>query len=257
MNELRFLLFRIGIRISVLVLGAVVLAAVCHADDGSTLEILMGPSGIPTPNAADVAAFNSLYNPGFDGMTDVLTTPETFDYGPSVTEGEQILISTVESDWDNGDFSAADPLVIGGYSQSAVIASDAEQALYNYGIPSDAIHFDLIGDTASAQGGFLNTIAEEPFWSSLLTDLGWSNLIGNTTPDDLYPTTVYTIDGDAWADAVANAWNGDYLHYDYLGLSPTEIADATTVVNGMTTYIDIATPVDWITPFLDEIGMGL
>ena len=73
-----------------------------------------------------------------------------------MAEGEQDLISAVTQQYDAGDFSAADPLTIFGSSQSAVVASLAEQQLADDGIPSDALRFVLIGDTSSAEGGFLN-----------------------------------------------------------------------------------------------------
>jgi hypothetical protein len=56
----------------------------------------------------------------------------------------------------------------------------------------------MIGDTASVQGGFLNTWAETPIGEKILDDFGWQNLVGDTTPDNLYPTEVYTINGDFW-----------------------------------------------------------
>lgn len=254
------------------VLGAV-LAAVARADSddlvGSDIALVMGPSDIPTPSTAEVNAFDRLYlEPnGFTGQVEVLTTPETYDYGPSVAEGTQDLVNKVEAMWNAGDFSASDPLTIGGYSQSAVIAGDAEQTLYQYGIPTDAIHFVLVGDTAAATttdtgastgvGGFLETWAETPTGQALLNDIGWSNLIGHPTPDQFYQTLAYDIHGDYWADFVNEAWNGKDLHYDYMGLTPADIADATTVVDGMTTYVDIATPADWLTSLFDALATGI
>ena len=36
--------------------------------------------------------------------------------------------------------------------------------------------------------------------NSILTVLGLDGVLGNLTPDDLYPTTIYTLDGDGVAD---------------------------------------------------------
>jgi hypothetical protein len=71
--------------------------------------------------------------------------------------------------------------------------------------------------------------------------LGWQNLVGDTTPDNLYPTEVYTINGDFWADYANAASNGQELHDAYLGLTSAEIDSATQVVDGLTTYYDIPT----------------
>ncbi len=135
----------------------------------------------------------------------------------------------------------SDPLTIFSYSQSSVSDSLAEQQLANDGIPTDALRFVMIGDTASAQGGFLNTLAETPIGQQIPDDFGWQNLVGNTTPDNLYPTEVYTIDGDFWADYADAASDGQQLHDAYLGLTSAEIDSATQVVDGMTTYYDIPT----------------
>src|ERR1700730_11226299 len=118
---------------------------------GSTDALVMGPTGFPDP--ADYPGFLSTVDQlyldplGFEGQSTALMTPETFDFGPSVAEGEQDLISAVTQQYDAGDFSAADPLTIFGYSQRAVVASLAEPQLADDGIPSDALRFVLIGDT--------------------------------------------------------------------------------------------------------------
>ena len=73
--------------------------------------------------------------------------------------------------------------------------------------------------------------------NTLLTDLGFDGVLGNLTPDDLYPTTIYTLDGDGVADFQQDYTAGGLLetlvnlfvqHVEYLGLTPTQIADATT-----------------------------
>lgn len=101
------------------------------------------------------------------------------------------------------------------------------------------------------------------------------------TPNDLYNTTVYTLtdttpggtasDGVAdwqvdWNNALAanngNAWSalGSALyafvttHVEYLGLTPTEIADQTSSVDGMTTTIDIANPTNWTSAWAAGLG---
>lgn len=148
-----------------------------------------------------------------------------------MAEGEQDLISAVTQQYDAGDFSAADPLTIFGYSQSAVVASLAEQQLVDDGIPSDALRFVLIGDTSSAEGGFLNAFigslpTEDQSGAIEIADLlGLGNLLGATAPDNLYPTDVYTITNDGWADWPSNidtSLTADYLAYNGLSLEHLE-----------------------------------
>ena len=248
--------------------AAVALAGAANADDGSdflsgsTNALILGSTGIPTPDAAYISDAEKLYlDPnGYDGTTAstlALTTPESEDFGPSVTQGEEDLVNAVVADYDAGDMDChasgvcSDPLTIFSYSQSSDIDSLAEQQLAADKIPTDALRFVMIGDSASAQGGFLNTLAETPIGTKILDDLGWQNLVGDTTPNNLYPTEVYTIDGDFWADPLhAGGSNGTILqdvylglalHAAYLGLTPAEIDSATPVVEGMTTYFDIPT----------------
>jgi hypothetical protein len=257
---------------AVLTIGGFVSAPPVTADialtaflSGSTDALVMGPTGFSDP--ADYPGFLSTVDQlyldplGFAGQSTALTTPETYDYGTSVPEGEQDLISAVTQQYDAGDFSAADPLTVFGYSQSAVVASLAEQQLADDGIPSDALRFVLIGDTSSAEGGFLNTFIgslpteDQPGVIELADLLGYGSLLGATTPDNLYPTDVYTITNDGWSDWPSNietslradhlAFNGLFEeHLEYLGLTPEMISSATHTVDGLTTYFTIADPTD-------------
>ena len=152
-----------------------------------------------------------------------LTTPETDDFGPSVTQGEDDLINAVVADYDAGDMHCdasgvcSDPLTIFTYSQSSAIAALAEQQLEADKIPSDALRFVMLG----------------------------ANPTG--VPDNLYPTEVYNINGDYYAQpgsdgtTLTGIENGMLAHDAYLGLTPAEIDSATQVVEGMTTVYDIPT----------------
>jgi hypothetical protein len=256
------------------VFAAVLGMGSAHADDGgaaflsgSTEALIMGPSGFPTPDAEYLSSADQIYlNPlGFprDGMTVALTTPETEgNFGPSVTAGETDLTSAVLAEWHAGDFSASDPLTIMGYSQSAVIASLDEKTLANDGIPPDALRFVLIGDTSSAEGGFLSTWGDKPIGEEILTLLGDSNLIDSTTPDNLYPTDVYTLRGDGWADwdNGANLLGMISTHLEYFGLTAQDIASATlTNVDGLTDYYSLADPANLLETLLTaatNAGLG-
>ena len=111
----------------------------------------------------------------------------------------------------------SDPLTIFTYSQSSAIASLAEQQLADDKIPTDALRFVMLG----------------------------ANPTG--VPDNLYPTEVYNIHGDFWAEpgTLGTTWQdillGMVLHDAYLGLTPAEIDSATSVVEGLTTVYDIPT----------------
>jgi len=80
-----------------------------------------------------------------------------------------------------------------------------------------------LGDSASAEGGFLNSYIDSPSTSSEPVKC-WALL----TPDDLYPTQVFSLSGDGWAnyDNGANDLGMYSDHLEYLGLTSQEIASA-------------------------------
>src|ERR1700710_295676 len=103
--------------------------------DGSTNAIVMGPTFIPDPTTfpgyIPGAVMEYLQPLGFSdtGTVIPLVTEESPDFGPSIPSGVSTLVHTIETGYDAGDFSATDPLTVFGYSQSAVVASLAEQEL--------------------------------------------------------------------------------------------------------------------------------
>jgi PE-PPE domain len=213
--------------------AAVALAGAANADNsdflsGSANALVLGPTGIPTPDAAYISDAENLYlDPnGYDGTTAstlALTTPETYDFGSSVPQGETDLINAVVADYDAGDMDCntagvcSDPLTIFTYSQSSAVASLAEQQLVADKIPDDALRFVMLGANPSG------------------------------VPDNLYRTEVYNINGDFWAQPGSDGTTlqgelfGMELHDAYLGLTSAEIDSATRVVEGMTTVYDIPT----------------
>jgi PE-PPE domain len=250
------------------------------ADDplsGSDTAIILGGTTEPTPSTAFAQTAEDLYlHPlGFDdGATDstvcdmagvdpcaaplqVLTTPELIQQGPSSLTGADDVVLAVENEFnaDPGAFNAEHPLTIFGYSQSATAESIAMTRLEEAGIPSDDLHFVFIGDP-SLPGGIwpnlepdLDALLGPSTTNTLLTGFGFNAVLGNLTPDDLYPATIYSLDTDPvpnFQDVFdAKGLLGALLdvfgpHVEYLGLTPTEVADATTSINGDLTLVDIS-----------------
>lgn len=236
-------------------------AGVAHADSlndlgvlsGSDLAIIVGPTGIASPNATYIADAEALYlEPnGFspNGIAvDLPFYPASANFGPSVAAGQNELTLAAVAGYYLGLFNGAHPLTLFCYSQGAVVCNNDEPTLINYGIPSDAIKIVEIGDTSSSQtgwdgapgpiDGFLdNTAAPNTLTALGLEALGWGNLVGDITPNNDFATYVYTIYGDIWAD-VANPVCL-LCHDAYLGLTPAEISSAVPVIDGLTTYFDI------------------
>jgi hypothetical protein len=260
--------------------AAISQTALAYADDslaGSDTAIILGGTTEPTPSTAFAQAAEDLYlHPlGFDdgatGSTvcdmigtdpcaaplQVLTTPELIQQGPSSLTAADDVTLAVENEFNaNPDaFSAQDPLTIFGYSQSATAESIAMTQLQADGIPSADLHFVFIGDP-SLPGGIwpnlepdMDAILGPSLTNTLLTDFNFDAVLGNLTPDDLYPATIYSLD----TDPVSNFQEvfetkgllGALLdifgpHVEYLGLTPAEIADATTSTNGDLTLVDIS-----------------
>lgn len=258
--------------------------AEAHADtgadflDGSTQALVLGPTFIPDPTTFPgyiPGAVTEYLEPlGFstNGTVTPLVTPETPDFGPSIAEGENILVHTIEAEYNANEISAADPLTVFGYSQSAVIESLAEQQLAADNIPLADLRFVMLGDAAadppSGPTGLLDTWGATPFGEDLDNFLGWSNLNDVTTPDNLYPTDVFTVVGDFYADtappaefstnpleAILQDFLGFFEHGVYLGgLPESEIVtaiDTAGVVDGATTYFALADPANLFESLFD------
>jgi len=205
---------------------------------------------IPVENEEYANLSTTLYlDPsGFDGTPTTLDMPEVIpgdSLDQAVNAGVQDLVTAVENAYNAGEIGATDPLYIFGYSQAAVVAGMAEQQLAADKIPSADLHFVLVGDSASADGGFLNSFVDSlpeslrQWVTDAFNEFGAGEVLGATTPDNLYPTDVYSLSGDGWAnyDNGLNDLGMFTDHLEYLGLTPTEIGSATlSLADDMTNY---------------------
>jgi len=208
------------------------------------IGLVMGGSGLPIPGTEYVDAVNNLYiEPNFPGATfpgvlaNGLFTPEglyplyggngvnTLQFNTSVTQGVTILNNNIEA-----NIAAGDTSTVFGYSQSATISSLEMEALDPTNTPSDLpVQFVLIGDPSAPNGGLLQRFAGLDLASLGITFSG-------ATPDNSFPTTIYTIEYDGFADfpeypinllADVNAFLGIYyLHGTYPDLTPAQVAKA-------------------------------
>jgi hypothetical protein len=271
-----------------------------NADDplaGSDTAIILGGTTEPTPDTAFAQTAENLYLNalGFDdGATystvcdmngvdpcsaplQVLTTPELIQQGPSSLTAADDVTLAVENEFNAnpGAFSPEHPLTIFGYSQSATAESIAMSQLEAAKIPSDDLHFVFIGDPSLPDGAWPNLVPDldsifgTSLTNTLLTDVGFDGILGNLTPDDIYPTTIYTLAGDGVAEFQQDFESGGLLgtieglflqHVEYLGLTPAEIANATTSTNDLLTYVDIPDNINnadaWISAVFEHGAAG-
>lgn len=260
---------------------------------GSQTAIIIGGTFEPTPSVDFARAAQSLYLNalGFDGGASastvcymdgsdpcsaplqVLTTPELLQQGHSTLTGASNLVLAVQNALaaDPGAYSAEHPLTVFGYSQGAAVGSVAMTQLAAAGVPSDVLHFVFIGSPATEDGIWPNVVAglEAVFGPDItnfiiqIFDL--EDVLGLVTPNDLYPTTIYSIDHDFASDWQGNfdTWGllgelvpGLIRHGEYLGLTPDQIADATTSIDGLLTYVDISDEIDNIGAAINAIANG-
>lgn len=272
-----------GLALSVAVASTVTAAGASATQATSTVALphtlladtafIMGASGVPMPSAGYVDAAVRLYlEPlGFDGIATALYTPQRWgstDLG--LPDDERYILDAVHNAIANGAVNADNPLWLFGYSQSAAAAALAAQTLHDEGVPAEYLHFVLIGNPASAHGGFLNTLMESiPAWlhplvNPLLPYFGVAESIGLRTPG-YYPTDVFSFSNDGYArwpanifdlSAVNNALKGMFdSHTNYLGLTVDQIPDRPDHVDGLANYYTI--DVDSINGFMAGLNAAL
>jgi len=210
-------------------------AAVVQAASTTTTALIMGPSGVPIPSQDYVTNVNKLYiQPNSPGATtQVVFTPEglypitgvkSLPLNTSVDQGLQIIDQTAHP-----LLSAGTPVIVFGYSQSAIISS-----LYQYAeaklLPTPQnLSFVLVGNEMNPDGGFLSR-----FPGLKMPSLGID--FYGATPKDLFPTTNYTLEYDGFADfpryplnflADLNAGLGIvFVHTKYADLTKAQVDQA-------------------------------
>jgi hypothetical protein len=161
-----------------------------------------------------------------------------------------------------GHVDAANPVVVFGYSQSSVISAQLMPELAKQGVPSDDVHFVLVGDESVPNGGSLSSFDIPVGAHPSAPALGLTFTGGQ--PSDLYPTDVYTLEYDGFADfprypidelSTLNALFGIiFQHVTYADLSPDQIADAvqlpTSAADTLTNYYVIP---DQYLPLLEPL----
>lgn len=261
---------------------------------GSEVAIIVGGTTQPTPSTSFAQTVEELYlHPlGFDdGALDsavctmsgsdpcsaplqVLSTPELIQQGQSTLTAASDIVQAVESQFaaDTGAFDAEHPLTVFGYSQSATAGSMAMTQLAQDGIPTNAVHFVFIGNPSTPDGIWANLEADLAAWlgpgtaKAILEFFGFTDVVGVVTPNDLYPATVYTLDTDGMPDFQADWESGGLLgtlghllvqHVEYLGLTPEQVADATTSIDGAVTSIDISDDINDGQAWINALSHGL
>ncbi|OBA70443.1 hypothetical protein A5641_12900 [Mycobacterium sp. 1554424.7] len=224
------------------------------AASAANVALIIGGSGEPIPTPDFVTKnFNLYVAPFFQNFTpQALFTPEG-NYGlytgvksltldMSEAQGVQILDQTITQ-----QVAAGNTLVIKGESQSSTISSMVMPLLAAQGVPTSAVSFVLTGDPNAPNGGLFERLNGLSIPALGITFNG-------PTPDNLYPTTIWTQEYDGFADVPQypinllsdlNSLAGIYyVHPTYTDLTPGQLATAIQLPTQgptMTTYEMIPT----------------
>ncbi|BBA86192.1 MULTISPECIES: PE family protein [Mycobacterium] len=220
-------------------------------------SLFLGPTGVPIPDESYVQAANNLFVRSSDILRPLYTPEELYPLtgvksltlNASVEEGLTILDNAIMAQLS----IPGNSVTVFGYSQSAIIASLEMQKLAALG-PSaptaSQLNFVLVGNEMNPNGGML---ARFPDLS--LPSLGLT-FYGATPSDTIYPTAIYTLEYDGFADfpryplnfiADLNAVMGiPFVHVKYLDLTAAQVDSAIELptspgYSGVTSYYVIPT----------------
>lgn len=204
------------------------------------VSLFMSGTGVPIVTSQFIQKANDLYV-GATGLLRGLNTPEelypltgvrSLYFNKSVDLGLTILDNAVFEQIQQGR-----TVTVFGVSQSAVISSlymrNLAAGLTSFGAnPPGAgeLNFLLAGNEMNPNGGLLSR-----FPGLSMTSLGL-DFYGSTPSDTIYPTKIYTLEYDGFADfpkyplnivADLNAIAGIiYVHPTYLSLTQAQVANA-------------------------------
>ena len=239
---------------------------------GTTVGLVMGGSGQPIPPPSSVTAALNYFNQNFSVLPSnahALVTPEglypltgvkSLTLDVSVAQGVQILDSAIKNTL------AANPsgsVAVFGISQSAVIASlemeNLANPLLNPSPPTaNQLGFVLVGDEMNPNGGILARFPGFPAGQPLQIPSLGITFYGATPSNTIYPTNVYSLEYDGFADfpqypinliSDLNAFAGIvYVHGTY-PLNPSALAPGYNIqqlptspgYTGVTNYYMITT----------------
>ncbi len=206
---------------------------------GANIALIMGPSGTPIPPLSYLTSIDQLFvqhlHPGF--ISQALNLPDelypssgvhNLTLDKSVAQGITILDNAIMQ-----QIGAGNNIVAFGYSQSSTIATleMRQLAMLPAAIrpPTDQLSFLLVADPNNPNGGLFERFVGLRFPSLDITFTG-------ATPDNLYPTTVYSREYDGWADfpqypinvvSDVNALLGvAFLHGGYADLTSAQVNSA-------------------------------
>jgi hypothetical protein len=237
-----------------------------------TVALVMGGSGEPIPTPPFVEALNYL-SPHFSPIDHAqgLFTPEglypftgvkSLPLDTSVSQGLQILDSAIKQQL------AANPtgsVAVFGASESAIISSLEMKNLANPMLnptppTANQLGFTLIGDQMNPNGGILARFPGFPAGTNLsIPSLGFT-FYGATPSNTIYPTHIYTLEYDGFADfpqypinliSDLNAFVGILnVHSLYVDLNPSALPPGYAIqqlptspgYTGVTTYYMMTTP---------------
>jgi hypothetical protein len=212
-------------------------------------NLILGASGYPIPwqipeyvTLLPQIYLDQLWNPGMSGTNVGIATPEglypltgikDLTFGVSAARGVLILDHAIQSTIASG----ATQINVFGYSQSANVVSQEMMALNPTNTPGGGnlppgvtLNFTLVGDVSNPNGGLLTR-----FPGLSLPSLGLT--FGLATPDNSFPTKIFTIEYDGFADfpqypldivSDVNAFFGIIeLHGQYPYMDPTTAVQLT------------------------------
>ncbi len=204
------------------------------------VALIMGGTANPGPDPGYLASINNAYIqrlfPGANPLAQF--TPEQFwpvtpqlgglTLGQSVAQGVSLLDGGIKA-----QLALGNNVVVFGYSQSALVATDEIRALMAMGSgapTSSQLSFILAGDPNNPDGGLLERF---PGFYIPILDVAFN---GATPPNSPYPTSIYTIQYDGIADTPQyplnvvsdlNAFLGYFfVHGNYPLLTPDQLASA-------------------------------